>query len=761
MSDLITPGLVLLDRDLGASTDHVIRELAATVHREGRARDADSLAVDALAREAKNATGIPGGIGIPHCRSEAVTQATLVMARLAPAVDFGAKDGPADIVFFIAAPAGADQEHLKLLSKLARSLMKKPFVASLRAASSPEEVVGIVDRALGLAPEDDDAARPTGRTTAPASTPTTTPGSAADAAGVPAHGSGRGVEAGAPVRGAASVSTDAAAVGSANGERSVGAAAGATAVGAGTAGGGAAASSSEGEPTGGHPDGGLGPRRLVAVTACPTGIAHTYMAADALANTAAEMGVDLQVETQGSSGATRLDPQVIAQAEAVIFATDVDVRERGRFAGLPYTASAVKRGIDEPREMIEEALAAADDPRAPRVTGDGTEASAALTAGEGWGTRIRKAVMTGVSYMIPFVAAGGLLMAIAFILTQDPVGIAENADHILQTATLGDLGDVSLGMYLGAVLFKIGNLAMSLLVPALAGYIAYGLADRPGIAPGFAAGLVANFMGAGFIGGIVGGLLAGLCAYWLTLPKLPRWLGSLMPVVIIPVLASLFAGGLLFLVIGGPIAAFMTWLTGLLSGMSGASAVALGAVLGLMMCSDLGGPINKVAYSFAVAGLGAATATNTAPQEIMAAVIASGMVAPLGLALASTVLGRKYFTAAERENGKTSWLLGASFISEGAIPFAAADPLRVIPASMVGGAVTGALCMAFGVTSAAPHGGIWIWPVIGGLGGFLLSILVGTVIVGVLVTLLKRLGSAKQHAGAVPGVPQTQQGVEA
>ena len=205
----------------------------------------------------------------------------------------------------------------------------------------------------------------------------------------------------------------------------------------------------------------------------------------------------------------------------------------------------------------------------------------------------------------------------------------------------------------------------------------------------------------------------------------------------------------------------MTWLTGLLAGMSGASAVALGAVLGLMMCSDLGGPINKVAYSFAVAGLGTATATNTAPQEIMATVIAAGMVPPLGLALASTVLGRKYFTPAERENGKTSWLLGASFISEGAIPFAAADPLRVIPACMAGGVVTGAMTMAFGVTSAAPHGGIWIWPVIGGLGAFVGSILVGTVITAVLVTLLKRVGGVEKRAAETPGVPATPQTVEA
>ncbi|GAA2523303.1 hypothetical protein GCM10009859_23830 [Kocuria salsicia] len=739
MSDLINTGLVLLDRDLGGSTDSVIRALAATVHAEGRAKDTDSLAADALAREAKNATGIPGGIGIPHCRSEAVTQATLVMARLAPAVDFGAKDGPADIVFFIAAPAGADQEHLKLLSKLARSLMKKPFVASLRAAQSPQEVVDIVDRALGLAPPADDAAPATAAGTSGEGA------AAAQGTGAPAAaGSTAAAAAGTPATGAAGTS----AVGS-NAAGTSGA--GTSAAGTAAAGTGAAAAETGTAPA--------GPRHIVAVTACPTGIAHTYMAADALSNTAEEMGVDLQVETQGSSGATRLNPAVIASAEAVIFATDVDVRERTRFAGLPYIASAVKRGIDEPREMIEEALAAADDPRAPKVTGDGTDAAAAVTGSEGWGSRIRKAVMTGVSYMIPFVAAGGLLMAIAFMIA-DPVLVAQQADDILGTATLGNLGDVSLGMYLGAVLFKIGNLAISLLVPALAGYIAYGLADRPGIAPGFAAGLVANFMGAGFIGGIVGGLLAGLCAYWLTLPKLPRWLGSLMPVVIIPLLASLFAGGLLFLVIGGPIAMFMTWLTSVLAGMSGASAVTLGAVLGLMMCSDLGGPINKVAYSFAVAGLGAATATNTAPQEIMATVIASGMVPPLGLALASTVLGRRYFTAAERENGKTSWLLGASFISEGAIPFAAADPLRVIPASMLGGVVTGAMTMAFGVTSAAPHGGIWILPVIDGRLAFVASILVGTVITGVVVTVLKRFGHVEKSVGEVPGVPQTKQTVE-
>ena len=718
MSDLINTRLVLLDRNLGESTESVIRELANTVHREGRAGNADALAADALAREAKNATGIPGGIGIPHCRSDVVSEATLVMARLQPPVDFGAKDGPADILFFIAAPAGADQAHLKLLSKLARSLMKKPFVASLREARTPEHVVQLVDDALGLGNPD-----------------------TADEAQGPRAGTASGGASAATASGIATAAGSSAATAAGTAGRDTG----------------ARDTTSRHTPPRGEPDGrapvprGDGARRLVAVTACPTGIAHTYMAADALQNTAEEMGVDLRVETQGSSGATRLERSVILDADAVIFATDVDVRDRARFAGKPYIASPVKRGIDEPRELIEEALAAAGNPDAKRVAGDAARAGEGEEGTEGWGTRIRKAVMTGVSYMIPFVAAGGLLMAIAFMIG-DPVAVANDADEILTNSSLGNLGDTGLAMYIAAVLFKIGNLSMGLLVPALAAYIAYGLSDRPGIAPGFTAGLVANFMGAGFIGGIVGGLLAGLCAHWLSLLRLPRWLTSLMPVVIIPLLATLFAGGLMFFIIGGPIALFMTWLTGLLTGMSGASAVALGAVLGLMMCSDLGGPINKVAYSFAAAGLGAATAANNAPQEIMAAVIAAGMVPPLGMALASTVLGRRYFTAAERENGKTSWLLGASFISEGAIPFAAADPLRVLPSSMIGGVVTGALCLGMGVTSAAPHGGIWILPVIDGRIWFVVSILVGTVITAVVVVLLKRIGHTGERAAETPAI---------
>jgi PTS system fructose-specific IIC component len=295
-----------------------------------------------------------------------------------------------------------------------------------------------------------------------------------------------------------------------------------------------------------------------------------------------------------------------------------------------------------------------------------------------------------------------------------------------------------LGAYFGAVLFKIGALSLGFLVPALAGYIAYAIADRPGIAPGFVAGAVSGFMGAGFLGGIVGGLLAGYIAHQFGKLDVPRWLRGLMPVVIIPLGASLVASGLMFLILGAPIVWLTKALSSGLSGLTGTAAIILGIILGLMMCFDLGGPVNKVAYSFAVAGLGAASVSNQAPWQIMAAVMAAGMVPPLAMALASTVLDKKGFSLAERENGKAAWLLGASFISEGAIPFAAADPLRVIPASMVGGAVTGALSMAFAVGSKAPHGGIFVFFAIDNFFLWVLSILVGVVVTALLLIALKR-----------------------
>ncbi|QKS17583.1 PTS sugar transporter subunit IIA [Curtobacterium sp. Csp2] len=490
---------------------------------------------------------------------------------------------------------------------------------------------------------------------------------------------------------------------------------------------------------------GSGARKvIVGVTACPTGIAHTYMAADALVAAAERAGAEMHVETQGSSQVEPLDPALIARADAVVFAVDVDVRDRNRFAGKPLVSGPVKRGVDEPDKMIAEALRAADDPHAARVQGGAATTAESNKADEHFGQALKRWLLTGVSYMIPFVAGGGLLIALGFLLAGYAIALPHgnsgqnNAVYTLTNYTLLNLPPEGLGYYLGAAAFQIGGVSLGFLVAALAGYIAYAIADRPGIAPGFVAGSIAVFMNAGFLGGLVGGLIAGAAAYWIGRIPTWRWLRGLMPVVIIPLFASIIASGLMLLVLGGPIAWLMTQLTNWLNSLNGASAILLGVILGLMMAFDLGGPVNKVAYSFAVAGLGAGTATNVVPFEIMAAVMAAGMVPPLALALASTVLYRKGFTKPERENGKAAWLLGASFISEGAIPFAAADPLRVIPASMIGAAVTGAISMAAGVTSRAPHGGIFVFFAIGDVAMFIVAIVAGTVVSALVLVGLKK-----------------------
>lgn len=668
MSDLITADLVLLDENLGETRFDVIAKLAQTVVNAGRATDFEQLYAAAEARESKTDTGIPGGIAIPHCRSAAVTEPTLAMARPNPAVSFGAKDGPADLIFFIAAPDGADQAHLKLLSTLARSLMKKSFTASLREASSAEEIVELVNGALGVGEKKAEAK----------------PAEAAPAV---------------------------------------------------------AATSAQDTPAASAPV-----KKIVAVTACPTGIAHTYMAADALKYAAEELGYDLKVETQGSSGNEKLTQADIDAADAVIFAVSVNVRERNRFAGKPFIESPVKRGIDEPKEMIAEALAEAENPNGARVAAAASSGEDSAGATEGaWGSRIYKAVMTGISYMIPFVAAGGILVALGFVfeaITVPNLGDV-NTKAILDSATLFNLGDVHWTLYLGAVLQTIGGFGLSLMVPALAAYIAYGLAQRPGIAPGFIAGSVALAVNAGFLGGIVGGILAGLIAYALGTLKLPRWLGSMMPVVITPLVTSLVAGLAMYLLLGAPLAWVMTTLQDWLTSMSGGSALLLGLILGAMMASDLGGPINKAAYLFATAGLSSGATVN---QEIMAAVIISGMVPPLAMALATT-LRPKLFNENERENGKAAWLLGASFISEGAIPFASADPARVIPSTIVGGAIAGAISMGAHVASPAPHGGIWIIGLAQNPLMFLAAVVAGTVVSALLYVVLKSLG-ARSKASA-------------
>jgi PTS system fructose-specific IIC component len=477
------------------------------------------------------------------------------------------------------------------------------------------------------------------------------------------------------------------------------------------------------------------------------------MAADALVAAAERAGIDLHVETQGSSGAKPLDPAVIAAAGAVIFAVDVDVRDKARFAGKPLIQSPVKRGIDAPDAMIAEAVAAAADPNARRVGGSGQDAVAQTAEGdEHWGKKLQRYLLTGVSYMIPFVAGGGLLIALGFLL--GGYEITGPAKDIVLQNSLFNLPDGGLAQYLGAVAFMIGSTSLGFLVPALAGYIAYAIADRPGIAPGFTVGAIAVLMNAGFLGGLVGGLLAGGAAYAIGRLQVPGWLRGLMPVVIIPLLASIVASGLMLLILGGPISWLMTGLSDWLSSLTGASAVLLGIILGVMMGFDLGGPINKVAYAFAVAGLGAGSVDNQSPWMIMAAVMGAGMVAPLGMALATTI-ARNRFNALERNNGKAAWLLGLSFISEGAIPFAAADPLRVIPASIVGSGVAGAIIMGAGVTSQAPHGGIFVFFAIGNFPMFMVAVAAGAIVTALIVVALKKWAVKKpvaetESASAVP-----------
>jgi len=666
---LITPELVSLDANLGSTKTEVITSVAGLIAAAGRA-DADGLAHDALDRESKSPTGMPGGFAIPHCRSAAVSQVSLGFARLSPAVDFNGPGGPADLIFMIAASEDGGADHMKLLTKLARALVNPEFVEQLRQAPDAQTVVDLIG---GVVEPKEEAST-----------------SSATALPAPGH---------AAVTNAASDTP-----------------------------------------------------RIVAITACPTGIAHTYMAADYLRAAGKKLGIDVKVEPQGSTATEPLSTDDIEGADAVIFATDVGVKGRERFAGKPVIESGVKRAVDEPEKMISEAVAASKDPHAHRVPAGHDEQQEPERAGShiGWGKRIQQALMTGVSYMIPFVAAGGLLIALGFLfggyeIAKDGMDIAlHNTFSNLPTPTAHALGGSATMTYIGAVLFAVGQAAFGFLLPALAGYIGFGLADRPGIAPGFVAGAVAGVTGAGFIGAIIGGLLGGFVAYWFTRLNPPRWLRGLMPVVIIPLVGSLVAGGLMYVVLGRPLAALTNALNNWLGGMSGASAVILGIVLGLMMCSDLGGPINKAAYLFATTNL---AVTNVGSLKVMAAVMAAGMVPPLAMAL-STTLRPKLYQPAERENGTTAWLLGASFISEGAIPFAAADPLRVIPSMMVGGAITGALSMALGAASKAPHGGIFVFFAIDRVWAFILAIVVGTLVAALLVTALKASAQRKAAAAA-------------
>ncbi|TLP77871.1 PTS fructose-like transporter subunit IIB [Pseudomonas nitroreducens] len=448
--------------------------------------------------------------------------------------------------------------------------------------------------------------------------------------------------------------------------------------------------------------------KVVAVTACPTGVAHTFMAAEALQQTAHQMGIELRVETQGSVGARNpLTAEEIAAADVVLLAADIEVNPE-RFAGKRIFRCGTGVALKQPQATLERALK-----EATVESASSAGSSAAPTKNEARG--VYKHLLTGVSFMLPMVVAGGLLIALSFVF-----GI----EAFKQQGTLA------------AALMQIGgDAAFKLMVPMLAGYIAWSIADRPGLAPGMIGGLLASTLGAGFLGGIVAGLLAGYSAraiaQWI---PLPASVAALKPILIIPLLASLFTGLVMIYVVGSPVAAMMRSLTDFLAGMGTTNAILLGLLLGGMMCVDLGGPINKAAYAFSV---GLLASQSYAP---MAAVMAGGMVPPIGMGIA-TLLARRKFAQSEREAGKAALVLGLCFISEGAIPFAAKDPLRVIPASIAGGALTGALSMLFGCKLLAPHGGLFVLLIPNAMNHallYLLAIAAGSVVTGVLYALLKR-----------------------
>ena len=462
---------------------------------------------------------------------------------------------------------------------------------------------------------------------------------------------------------------------------------------------------------------------LVGVTSCPTGIAHTFMAAEGLRKAAESLGYEMKVETQGSVGSQNtLTFEEIGRADAVILAADAFV-DKTRFAGKRLYETSTKAAMHEGQEVIKKALALPE----PTGTGLADLAKEMKKARAAKVTGPYKHLMTGVSYMLPIVVAGGILIALSFAFGGiKPEGYPE-------------------GTLAWALMQIGGGTAFALYVPVLSAFIAYSIADRPGIAPGLIGGMLATFVGSGFLGGIVSGFLAGYLTLWLNNTiKLPKNLEGLKPVLILPLLSTLVVGLAMIYLIGPPMKAVNTGMTNWLRGMQTGSAVVLGIILGAMMAFDMGGPVNKAAYTFSVGLLASQV------YEPMAAVMAAGMTPPLGLALAA-LLFKNRFTADEQEAASAAAVLGISFITEGAIPFAARDPFRVIPSLMVGSAVTGALSMLFGCQLLVPHGGIFVLPIpnaVVNLGGYVLAILVGTFVTTGMLFVLKRPLAAKEQTFA-------------
>ena len=457
---------------------------------------------------------------------------------------------------------------------------------------------------------------------------------------------------------------------------------------------------------------------IIAATACPTGIAHTYMAEEALKKAAAEMGIRIKVETNGTDGRkNELTAEDIKAAKGVILAIDRNI-EMARFDGKPLIKVGAKEGINNAKGLIQKVL----DGNLSKYAASASEEGSASKSGEKSG--LYKHLMSGVSYMLPLVISGGILIALAFLV-----------DTLMGNTDAGkDFGSKA---ELAKMLMTIGGQAFGLFVPILGGYIAYSMADRAALTAGLVAGALASSLGSGFLGAIAGGLFAGIVVKFLikSLSGLPKSLNGLKMILFYPVLSVLIVGLAMIIVINPIVSIINTGLTNYLNSMNGSSAVLLGLILGGMMAVDMGGPVNKAAYVFGTGTL-AATMT-TGGSGVMAAVMAGGMVPPLAIALASTLFKNK-FTEEEREAGLTNYVMGLSFITEGAIPYAAADPTRVIPANLVGAAISGALTMLFGIKIRAPHGGVLVMALSNNFIMYFVAIAVGSIISAVLLGLLKK-----------------------
>ena len=656
ITDLLKPQSIDLNAVV-ADKPAAVERLVDLMEAGGNLADKALYKARVLAREAEGSTGIGEGIAIPHAKTEAVKAPGLASMIVRAGVDYESLDEePAFLFFLIAAPAGGENVHLEVLSRLSRMLMDDDFHEALMNAKTPEEYLQIIDEAEKIQIEQEEAEAEEERKQAQAEQ-------------------------------AASAATEKAGAAGAAGAEAVTAAAA------------AGAAEVSGKPF------------VAAVTACPTGIAHTYMAAEALERKAAAMGIDIKVETNGSGGVKNtLTAADIERAEGIIVACDKNVPVQ-RFAGKKVLFVKVSAGIKEPENLINTILKG----EAPVFNGESApsdEPAAAAAEGESVGRQIYKHLMNGVSHMLPFVIGGGILIALAFLFDMGNAG----------TANFGS------GTPLAAFLKNIGGLSFSMMMPILAGYIAMSIGERPALMPGVVGGFLAVNGGSGFFGALFAGFIAGYLVNWLkkALSGLPQALEGTKPVLLYPVLGLLLMGIIMTYIINPPTAMFNKWLADVLAGMSSSSKVILGFILGGMMSIDFGGPINKAAYVFGTASLAGASG-QAVSSGIMASVMIGGMVPPIAIALC-TLLFKKKFTKQERSSCVTNFIMGFSFITEGAIPFAASDPLHVIPACAIGSAVAGALSMLFNCTVPAPHGGLFVFGVVTNWPMYFVALAIGALV---------------------------------